>query len=71
MFMCFVVLSISLLVNLYSFNYMQNDPFLVLFLSYLSLFTFFMLTLVFADNLIVLFLGWEGVGLCSYLLIGF
>lgn len=50
---------------------MEHDPFLPRFLSFLSLFTFFMLVLVTADNLVQLFLGWEGVGLCSYLLINF
>lgn len=69
--MSLVVCSISFLVHIYSFNYMDNDPNFIKFLSYLSLFTFFMLVLVFSDNLIVFFLGWEGVGLCSYLLIGF
>lgn len=69
--MSIVVCSISFLVHLYSFNYMSNDPNFVKFLSYLSLFTFFMLVLIFSSNLIIFFLGWEGVGLCSYLLIGF
>lgn len=66
-----VVTTISLMVHLYSSVYMYNDPFLTRFMSYLSLFTFFMLVLVSAGNLLVLFVGWEGVGLCSYLLIGF
>ena len=66
-----VVNSVSTLVHLYSYEYMKNDPHLARFLSYLSLFTFFMLILITAENFIQLFLGWEGVGLCSYLLIGF
>ncbi len=69
--MCIVVSTVSFLVVLYSFNYMSEDPEIIRFLSYLSLFTFFMIVLVLSDNLIMLFLGWEGVGLCSYLLIGF
>ena len=66
-----VVTSVSFLVHLYSLSYMAYDPHLVRFLSYLSLFTFFMLILVTSDNLLGLFLGWEGIGLASYLLIGF
>jgi NADH:ubiquinone oxidoreductase subunit 5 (subunit L)/multisubunit Na+/H+ antiporter MnhA subunit len=50
---------------------MANDPYLSRFLGYLSLFTFFMLLLVTADNFIVMFLGWEGIGLASFLLISF
>ena len=69
--MMVVVTSISFLVHLYSLNYMSSDPHLVRFLSYLSLFTFFMLMLVTADNYLQLFFGWEGVGLASYLLINF
>ena len=69
--MCCVVSFISLLVHLYSVEYMSNDPHLSRFMSYLSLFTFFMLILVTADNYIQLFVGWEGVGLCSFLLINF
>ena len=69
--MCCVVTFISLLVHLYSTEYMSHDPHLPRFMSYLSLFTFFMLILVTADNYIQLFVGWEGVGLCSYLLINF
>lgn len=69
--MCCVVSFISFLVHLYSVEYMSNDPHLPRFMSYLSLFTFFMLILVTADNYIQLFVGWEGVGLCSYLLINF
>ena len=66
-----MVLSISLVVHIYSTSYMSIDPHLVRFMSYLSLFTFFMLFLIVSDNLIQLFLGWEGVGICSYLLINF
>ena len=66
-----VVVLISLLVHIYSLGYMYSDPHLARFMSFLSFFTFFMLILVTSDNFIQLFLGWEGVGLCSYLLIGF
>jgi NADH-ubiquinone oxidoreductase chain 5 len=69
--MCFVVTFISFLVHVYSTEYMAHDPHLPRFMSYLSLFTFFMLLLVTADNFIQMFMGWEGVGLCSYLLINF
>jgi len=69
--MCCVVTFVSLLVHLYSTEYMAHDPHLPRFMSYLSLFTFFMLILVTADNYIQMFVGWEGVGLCSYLLINF
>lgn len=69
--MCVVVTFISLLVHIYSIEYMSHDPHLPRFMSYLSLFTFFMLILVTADNFIQMFVGWEGVGLCSYLLINF
>lgn len=69
--MCVVVSFVSFLVHLYSIEYMSNDPHLIRFLCYLSLFTFFMLVLITADNFLQLFLGWEGVGLCSYLLINF
>jgi NADH-ubiquinone oxidoreductase chain 5 len=69
--MCCVVTFISFLVHLYSTEYMSHDPHLPRFMSYLSLFTFFMLILVTADNYVQMFVGWEGVGLCSYLLINF
>ena len=69
--MLVVVTSISFLVHLYSIEYMKNDPNKPRFMSYLSLFTFSMIVLVVSDNFLQLFFGWEGVGLCSYLLIGF
>jgi len=69
--MLIVVTFISTLVHLYSVEYMAHDPHLVRFMSYLSLFTFFMLVLITANNFLQLFVGWEGVGLCSYLLINF
>jgi proton-translocating NADH-quinone oxidoreductase chain L len=69
--MLIVVTCVSTIVHLYSIGYMEMDPHLPRFMSYLSLFTFFMLILVTADNLIQMFVGWEGVGLCSYLLINF
>ena len=65
------MVTVSILVNLYSMNYMRQDPAIVKFLSYLSLFVFFMIVLITASNFVLLFLGWEGVGLCSYLLVGF
>ena len=61
----------SFLVHLYSIGYMAEDPSRPRFFAYLSLFTFAMLMLVTADNLVQMFFGWEGVGLASYLLIGF
>lgn len=69
--MCCVVTFVSALVHLYSTEYMFSDPHLPRFMSYLSLFTFFMLILVTADNFVQMFVGWEGVGLCSFLLINF
>tara|TARA_B110000438_G_scaffold301414_1_gene356238 strand:- start:65 stop:1972 length:1908 start_codon:yes stop_codon:yes gene_type:complete len=69
--MLIVVTFVSALVHIYSIGYMSHDPFKPRFMSYLSLFTFSMLTLVVSDNFLQLFFGWEGVGLCSYLLIGF
>tara|TARA_B100001741_G_scaffold66272_1_gene52551 strand:+ start:1461 stop:3380 length:1920 start_codon:yes stop_codon:yes gene_type:complete len=68
----FVVITlVSSIVHVYSIGYMSNDPHKPRFMSYLSLFTFSMLVLVSSDNFLQLFFGWEGVGLCSYLLIGF
>ena len=69
--MLVVVTLISAIVHIYSVGYMSHDPHKPRFMSYLSLFTFAMLMLVTADNFIQLFFGWEGVGVCSYLLIGF
>src|SRR5690242_10241008 len=69
--MLVVVNTVSSLVHLYSIGYMAEDPHRPRFMGYLSLFTFAMLMLVTADNLVQLFFGWEGVGLASYLLIGF
>ncbi|KHK91598.1 NADH-quinone oxidoreductase subunit L [Novosphingobium malaysiense] len=69
--MLVVVTSVSALVHLYSWGYMEEDPDQPRFFAYLSLFTFAMLMLVTADNLVQMFFGWEGVGLASYLLIGF
>ncbi|NCO16925.1 MAG: NADH-quinone oxidoreductase subunit L, partial [Alphaproteobacteria bacterium] len=69
--MLVVVTSVSALVHLYSIGYMEEDPGKTRFFAYLSFFTFAMLMLVTADNLAQLFFGWEGVGLASYLLIGF
>ncbi len=69
--MLVVVNTVSSLVHLYSIGYMDEDPYRPRFFGYLSLFTFAMLMLVTADNLVQLFFGWEGVGLASYLLIGF
>ena len=69
--MLVVVTSVSSLVHLYSWGYMEEDPGQSRFFAYLSLFTFAMLMLVTADNLVQMFFGWEGVGLASYLLIGF
>lgn len=69
--MLIVITSISTLVHFYSINYMLEDPHFPRFMSFLSIFTFFMLILVTSDNLLQMFLGWEGVGLASYLLINF
>ncbi|WP_420392899.1 NADH-quinone oxidoreductase subunit L [Acuticoccus sp.] len=69
--MLVVVNTVSALVHLYSFGYMSHDDAKAKFFAYLSLFTFAMLMLVTADNLVQMFFGWEGVGLASYLLIGF
>nr|YP_010555050.1 NADH dehydrogenase subunit 5 [Kappaphycus malesianus]UYR20471.1 NADH dehydrogenase subunit 5 [Kappaphycus malesianus] len=69
--MLIVITSVSSLVHLYSIKYMETDPHKPRFMAYLEIFTFFMLLLVTSDNLIQMFLGWEGVGLASYLLINF
>lgn len=69
--MMFIVLFVSFMVHIYTIGYMADDPGYQRFFSYVSLFTFAMLTLVLANNFLLLFFGWEGVGLVSYLLIGF
>jgi len=69
--MLLVVTGIGFLIHVYSLGYMGHDEGMVRFFAYLNLFIFFMLVLVMGDNLLLLFVGWEGVGLCSYLLIGF
>jgi len=69
--MLVVVSLISSIIHFYSIGYMSHDPHKSRFMAYLSLFTFAMLTLVTSDNFLQLYFGWEGVGLCSYLLIGF
>lgn len=69
--MTLVVTFVGLLIHIYSIGYMSGDPAYHRYFSYLNLFTFSMLMLVLGDNLVVMFIGWEGVGLCSYLLIGF
>jgi NADH-quinone oxidoreductase subunit L len=69
--MLLIVTGIGFLIHVYSLGYMSHDEDMARFFVYLNLFIFFMLVLVMADNLLVLFIGWEGVGLCSYLLISF
>ena len=69
--MMFTVSLVSLLVIIFSFEYMKTDPFFSRFISILSIFTFFMILFVSSDNFIQFFLGWEGIGLCSYFLINF
>ncbi|HET9408980.1 MAG TPA: NADH-quinone oxidoreductase subunit L [Candidatus Sulfotelmatobacter sp.] len=69
--MLLVVTGVGFLIHIYSVGYMWDDPGYYRFFSYLNLFLFFMLTLVLADNYLLMFIGWEGVGLASYLLIGF
>ena len=69
--MLLVVTGVGFLIHIYSVGYMSDDPGYYRFFSYLNLFMFFMLTLVLANNYLVMFIGWEGVGLASYLLIGF
>ncbi len=69
--MMLVVTGISFLIHIYSIGYMAGDKGIARYFSYLNLFVFFMLLLVMGNNYLILFIGWEGVGLCSYLLIGF
>ncbi|MBT5948607.1 MAG: NADH-quinone oxidoreductase subunit L, partial [Nitrospinaceae bacterium] len=69
--MTLVVTGVGTLIHIYSIGYMHGDRSVVRYFIYLNLFVFFMLTLVLGSNFLVLFVGWEGVGLCSYLLIGF
>src|SRR5947207_4953522 len=69
--MLLVVTGVGFFIHIYSLGYMGHDEGMALFFIYLNLFIFFMLVLVLGDNLLLLFVGWEGVGLCSYLLIGF
>ncbi|HEY3305183.1 MAG TPA: NADH-quinone oxidoreductase subunit L [Candidatus Binatia bacterium] len=69
--MLLVITGIGFLIHVYSLGYMAHDEGMIRYFAYLNLFVFFMSLLVLADNLLVLFVGWEGVGLCSYLLIGF
>jgi len=69
--MLLIVTGVGLLIHIYSIGYMAHEEGYARFFSYLNLFMFFMLTLVLASNLLLLFVGWEGVGLCSYLLVGF
>jgi len=71
MTMVLVVTGVGALIHVYSIGYMEHDPRFGRFFAYMNLFVFFMLMLVLADNYLLLYLGWEGVGLCSYLLIGF
>ncbi|AOP36090.1 NADH-quinone oxidoreductase subunit L [Leptospira tipperaryensis] len=71
LYMILIITGIGSLIHLYSIGYMKEDPGFTRYFAYLNLFIFAMLNLVLAENLILLFLGWEGVGLCSYLLIGF
>jgi len=69
--MCLVVSGVGFLIHVYSVGYMHDDPGYPRYFTYLNLFVFMMLTLVTANNVLLMFVGWEGVGLCSYLLIGF
>ena len=69
--MLLVVTGVGFLIHLYSVGYMWDDPSYYRFFTYLNLFMFFMLTLILANNYLMMFIGWEGVGLASYLLIGF
>jgi len=69
--MILVVSGVGFVIHIYSVGYMHHDPCFGRYFTYMNLFTFAMLTLVLADNFLLMFVGWEGVGLCSYLLIGF
>lgn len=69
--MLLIINSVSLCAHVYSIEYMSADAHIIRFVSYLSLFTFFMIVLVLSDNVLQLFVGWEGVGICSYILINF
>ena len=69
--MCLVVTGVGFLIHVYSVGYMADDRSYARYFALLNLFTFFMLVLVLAGNIVLMFVGWEGVGLCSYLLIGF
>ena len=69
--MVLVVTGVGLLIHVYSIGYMGHEGGYYRFFGYLNLFMFSMLTLILANNLLLMFVGWEGVGLCSYLLIGF
>src|SRR3990167_8682627 len=69
--MILAITGVGFLIHIYSLGYMGHDEGMIRYFAYLNLFIFFMLLLVMADNLLLLFVGWEGVGLCSYLLIGF
>jgi NADH-quinone oxidoreductase subunit L len=69
--MMLIVTGVGFLIHVYSIGYMHDDAGFWKFFAYLNLFIFSMLLLVMGDNLVMLFFGWEGVGLCSYLLIGF
>lgn len=69
--MVIMIIIVSFLVIIFSKGYMKNDPHYIRFISYLSLFVFFMIFLITSNNLFQIFVGWEGVGICSYLLINF
>ncbi|RYE20755.1 MAG: NADH-quinone oxidoreductase subunit L, partial [Sphingobacteriaceae bacterium] len=69
--MLLIITGVGFLIHIYSIGYMHDDEGFGKFFAYLNLFIFFMLLLVLGSNYIILFIGWEGVGLCSYLLIGF
>jgi len=66
-----IITGIGFLIHIYSMGYMHDDEGFARFFTYLNLFVFFMLLLVLGNNYLIMFVGWEGVGLCSYLLIGF